>query len=347
MKVIPTILILVCFLATANHVEARSKKETALILNELKEIRSALNRIADELSEIRASKEKQSKANQLLSGTSTFTRQGPDIDKLVDITLPDNASPDEIKKYIREIITASQGQSTYSDHDPQVLMLTKIGKENISLLIDSYIFSGSMTNFHIEYAILKLADESSKNVILNALPMHHNLVKAVVQNGWEADARDIILKELKKGGQYLPVEWIKTAAGYGDSESYDLLKKYFVNGKNQAQTYSVIQYFPIEKLSEAVAEAWERGKYDNEYNRISMATVAVRYGHLDALEVLVDVLASGNRDNYWVTQEARPAVLQSTDFRGSNAELKDWFEANRSLLRFDTEKKKFVMDSKG
>ena len=108
-----------------------------------------------------------------------------------------------------------------------------------------------------------------------------------------------------------------------------------------------IQRFPIEDLPAAVAEAWEKSKYEQGYNRISMAVIALQYGHLDALEALVESLASEGPDSYWMIQEARPAVLQYTGFKGSNKELKSWFEANRSVLKFDSEKKKFVVDTKG
>ncbi len=129
MKIITMILILAGCLSTTTYADNTSKDENRLILEELKEIRSALNRIADELSEIRSSKEKQDDIRQSFSGTFPLNSRGPDIDKLADITLSNDAGPDEVKKYIRDIIKASQGQSTYSDRDPQVAMLAKIGKK--------------------------------------------------------------------------------------------------------------------------------------------------------------------------------------------------------------------------
>ena len=348
MKILYLILMLTVFLSTISYADDSSTNDTKLILNELREIRASLNRIADELAEARAEIEKQKSLQPLSTDINPFDNsQGPDINKLADLTISDNAGPDEIKRYILSIIAASQGQNTFSDRDPQVAMLTKVGKKNLPMLIDAISFSRSMNhNYHIERAIINLADESNKSLILKSLPVHHDLVRAVIQKGWESDARDILFAELKNPGQYLPTEWIRAVANLNDRESYPLLRDYFINGTNRAWTYKTIQHLPIENMPEAVEEAWNRSKYEHGYNRISMATIAIGYGNLDALEALVNSLTSETHDSYWVNQDARPAVLQYTNFTGSNAELKDWFQNNRSFLRFDPEQKKFVIGRK-
>ncbi|MFC1841374.1 hypothetical protein ACFL1N_17545, partial [Thermodesulfobacteriota bacterium] len=150
MKVLYITLILACFLTSISYADNASTNETGLILNELREIRSALNRIADELSEIRSENEKRKAVQRLSVNTPQFTRQGPDIEKLADITLPDNASPDEVEKYILGIIAASQGQNSFSSRDPQVTMLTNVGKNNLPLLIEALPYSRSTTSIHIE-----------------------------------------------------------------------------------------------------------------------------------------------------------------------------------------------------
>ena len=92
-------------------------------------------------------------------------------------------------------------------------------------------------------------------------------------------------------------------------------------------------------------KAWNRSRYGDDCNRLYMATVAVQYGHLDALEALIDALVSADpkSESHWLPQQARPAVLRATDFRGANTELESWFRANRNALRFDADAKKFVV----
>lgn len=336
--------LLACLLATTVYATDATTNDTGgLILEELRSIRSSLDRIADELSELRTVDERRKAVQSLSVDYPAFTRQGPDIATLADLTLPDDPSPKEVKQYILDIVSASQGQNTFSDRDPQVALLTRVGRENLPLLIEALSYARSMNDYHIKRAIVNLADESNKSLILDSLPIHQDLVTAVIQHGWEEDARDILLTELKNTGQYLPTEWIQAAASLNDPESYPLLRDYFINGQNRSWTYKAIKHLPIEDMPGAVAEAWQRSKYGDDCNRIYMAIIAVKYGHLDALAVLVDSLTSGTPDSYWSSQEARPAVLRHTGFRGSNSELGRWFEANRDQLRFDAESCKFIM----
>lgn len=343
-----TASLLACILATTIHAKDITTNETGvLILEELRSIRASLDRIADELSDLRAADEKRKSVQRLSVDYSSFNRQGPDMDKLAEVALSDDPSPEEVKQYILDIVSASQGQNTFSDRDPQVALLTRVGRDHLPLLIEALSYSRSMNDYHVRKAIVNLADEGNKSLIFEALPIHQDLVTAVIQHGWEGDAKDILLTELKSTGQYLPTEWITAVARLNDPESYPLLRDYFINGQNRSWTYRAIEHLPIKDMAGAVEEAWKRSKYSHDSNRNYMAVIAVRYGHLDALEALVDMLTFGTPDGYWSSREARPAVLRYTDFRGSNSELEHWFNTHREQLRFDPKISKFVIVPEG
>ncbi len=127
-----------------------------------------------------------------------------------------------------------------------------------------------------------------------------------------------------------------------DPATYPLLRDYFINGQNRYWTYKEIKNLPIEDMAGAVAEAWQNSKNGDDCSRQYMALAALPYGHVDAFEALIDML--GDPGNRWITTKSRPAILQVVDFRGSNAELVEWFATHRDQLRFDTETKKFVVD---
>lgn len=314
------------------------------MLEELRQMRTSLERIADEMTQLRKNEsEKKARVGDLADWDS-FQRRGPDIRQLAEIKLPDHANKDQINKYILDIAAASQGQNVWSDRDPQVAMLTKVGNNNIQLLIDTLTLTGDMNNYHIIRAIEILADEKSKPLILDALPIYHELVRVIIQRGWESDAKNILLTELKNSGQYLPIEWITAVANLNDSNSYPLLRDYFIKGQNKYQTFKAIKGLPIENISEAVDEAWQKSKNGDDCNRQYMAMVALEYGHVDALSTLIDVLTSGEANNSWTSHEIRPAILRVVDFRGSNEDLAQWFRTNRDKLRFDPKTKKFVTD---
>ncbi len=275
-----------------------------------------------------------------------FDRKGADHDALAKITLPDNPSSEQLNQYISDIVAASSGQNSFSTEDPQTAMLAKIGRENISLLIAKIPESPSWSSasYYLVEAVARLASESNKTLIFNALPTKKELVKVVVKKGWELDARDILIQGLKDGGN-LSTEWINTVATLRDKESYPLLRNYFINGNIRSWTYKAIKNLPIENLSGAVAQAWERSQYAHSYERNSMAVIAAEYGHLDALAVVIDALMSEESKDYWLSQEARPALLRCTGFFGTNEEFVEWFKLNKNRLRFNPETKKFEVDA--
>jgi len=308
------------------------------VLQELQEIRASLSRIENDVSEGRKAEEKPLP----VCPSSSFSARKADPRELSKIHLPEAPTQEQVQKYIRDIQLATQGQNSFSNTDLQVAMLTRLGPENVSLLIEALSLGSGMNAYHLRSAIINLADDSNKARILEALPIHHELVSAVAKRGWVDDARDILLTELKVSGQRLPTQWIQTVALMNDEESYPLLREYFINESNRSSTYNAICYLPIEDLDGAVAEAWESSRYDQEYERTAMAMIATEYGHLDALTVLIEGLTYGSISEYRIS-DARGAIMKSTDFRGSNDELAEWFKLNKDQLTFDPETKKFII----
>ena len=314
-----------------------------LVLEELKGIHSSLEVITEKLSEQEASRQK------LISFSSKFgssTGREVNVDKLIDITLPNNPTSEDVKKYIQKIRTASIGQRGYSARDPQVALYAEVGQKNLPHLIDSLSRGDSHTmhDYHIIFAITQLVDDAHKSLILDSLSRHPSLVKVVLEKGWEVDAREILLTELKTE-QRLSTDWVKATAMLNDPESYPFLRDHFIKAGNRSQTYDAIKNLPLEDMTGAVAEAWEGSQYEHEYERQRMAVIAVEYGRVDALGFLVDALITppdSNASNY-MRKEMRFALLKTTDFRGSNEEFKEWFETNQDHLRFDQESKIFVI----
>jgi len=328
----------------ANAQDIRTNDINQATLQELGRIRVALERIAENLGQLTTNETQRRAFSKAYLGDDAFQARGPDLEQLSRIKLPEPADPAQVRKYIRAIVAASQGQNSWSDRDPQVAMLTKVGTANIPLLIEALSLNGAPSDTHIVKAVVILADDTSKPVILEALPIHHDLVTAVIKRGWEKDAQPILLTELKNAGEFLPEEWIQAVVNLNDPESFPLLRTYFINGMNNANTYNMIKRLPIQDLPAAVAEAWKRCKYENVYLRQGMAIVALEYGHVDALASLIDLLASGEMNLPEWSNQVRSAVLKYVEFRGSNEDLVQWFQKNRDKLRFDPKAKKFVTD---
>lgn len=321
-----------------------SVKDSAL-QEELRGIRTSLDLMAKDIAEIKKAQSAQTLAARRATLNMPMDSKGADREALAKITLPDNPSPEQVTQYISDIVVASRGQNSFSSEDPQIAMLVKIGRENISLLIANIDVSSSWSrSYYLVEVVERFADESNKTLIFDALPTKKELVKVVVKKGWELEARDILVQGLKDGG-YLSTEWINAVATLHDEESYPLLRNYFINGNNRPWTYKAIQNLPIKDLSGAVAQAWEKCLYAHSSERNSMAVIAAEYGHLDALAVVIDSLMLEKSNEYWLSQEARPALLRCMDFFGTDAEMFEWFNLNKKRLRFNSETKKFEVDA--
>ena len=345
MKTIKLFLTLLILSAGPALMAAEGTTDTnAAIRKELREVRAMLAEIKAELAELK----NQMKA---LRPSEEPTRpKGPDLKALQKIKLPENPTDDQVREYIDSIITASEGQRIWSGKDPQVRMLAQLGRERLKLIIDAL----EPGDFHLIKAIEQLATEADKQLIIDELRKHHGLVKIILREGWERDAKDTLVRVLATRPRSLPTEWIKAVARLKDPKTYDDLKAYFLEGLNPHYTYKALVDLPNFDLAGAVAEAWDfikdypSGPSDSMgYERKkTVAIIAVGYGHLDALEFLVKQQPVP-QENSWTYKSIRHAILRHSDLSGTKAEIADSFEKHKHLLVFDSEKKKFVVVKDG
>lgn len=269
---------------------------------------------------------------------------GPALDRIAKIKFPQERSDGNLKNYINEIIVANQGVRSYSSQDPQVKMLARVGADNLQLLIDALpIGSSSISgSYHLKQAIQLLADESHKDLILKELPIRQQLVSVVLERGWQEDAREILISEMNDaGGDQLSTDWFRAVASLQDPETYDALTRYFASSMNAGYLYQYISMLPGIQLDDAVAKAWEKAKYSNSnYTVGRMASIAIEYGHQDAVEALIDCIKNPP-PHLSSLVNPRLTLLMHLDTKGSNKDIIDWYEANKDNLVFDPESKKF------
>lgn len=333
----------------AAQVLTRSGQE---MLRELREIRAILMVVRADIAELKKEIQKKKESDEEdedLTNFGNFRKRSANPAKLRAIKLPENPSEDQIKDYVQEIMTASRGQNSFSSADPQVRMLTRVGAEHLNLLLDSMGQPGEGRHFggryHVQEAILKLAEEGHKKLILDSLSHLTFLVKVVLDKGWERDAREVLLQELASAPQQLPMEWVQAVANLRDAETYDDLKWYLINRNGRHNTYQAIRHLPDIDLADAVAKAWGKTGH-HEWEERGIAKIAIEYGHLDAMEYLVNFLADEHQ-NRWEVSGIRQLVLRHLDFYGSNKEMAEWIKKNEDQLIFDKKTKKFTIAQNG
>jgi hypothetical protein len=329
-----------CATQITQAVETATTSQNAVnkaILKELREIKKQLKSINAKL---------EKKQNISLDNftfpiptSSSFTEKKISLSVLDKIKLPKNPTDADIKKYIYAIMWLSKDQRSFSPSDPQVAKFTELGAERLPIMVQCLDNSNSLRSYHLLQAIIRLTDDNHKEIIIKALPKHKELVRAILSEGWENDARKELIIGLKRYQSYIPYEWVQAVVNLNDPKTYPLLREYFIKGQNKSHTYNTIKNLPIKNMDDAVSEAWRRTPYDK-YHRTTMSAIAVKYGHKDALEYLIDALLE--KSNFY-NVTPRATVLKHIDFSGDNKAIQKWFRKNKSKLVFNKITKKFKL----
>jgi len=279
-----------------------------------------------------------------------FQPRGPDEEALAKITLPENPTKEQVRKYVQDISNASRKQNSFSDRDPQVEMLMKVGPANLDVLLDSlshsqgFNFGFGMMHMYIMAAVKALAGNEHKEMILKHLAQERELSEIVLEKGWSEDAKSILTDALRERATRLPREWIEAVASFKDPATYDSLKWYLANGDSPSMTYEAIKDLPGIELSQEVAECWERVKNEEQpWETQQMAAIAMEYGHLDALEKEVELLSNDEVSHFGPNLQPRRLIARYTEAHGTPDEIRKWYEENKGRLVFDKAARKFVV----
>ena len=309
------------------------------MMKSLKEINKQLTAISKQLKEIK--EEVKDSDVPLTLVRTNYTTKGPDIRRLAKIKLPKKPTKKQVEDYVNKIIRVSQGQNRFSSTDPQVAMLSKIGSENIDLLLRY------AQNYYARSAIPNLVTKKDKKKILEALKIYPQLITCVVKNGWTKDAKEIIFDRLKHnyGGAYLPPQWINTAVELASKKEYGLLEKYFITGMNPDMTYKALNQLEGFDLKKAVDKAWKYQKRGAQpWQKRQMAAIAASFGHKDALKYLVN--AYRTEINQHLKGQIRTSLYQLTGQTLSPKEMYKWYKDNESKLTFDPDESSYKIIAK-
>ncbi|MCK4300984.1 MAG: hypothetical protein KAX80_15695, partial [Planctomycetes bacterium] len=311
------------------------------IVKELQALKRAVEGLADRVEKLEARLQEQQEereAGLAWPGSVRSERKGADLKALRKIRLAADATKEQVRDYVHQILDVSRGQIRFISTDPQAGMLARVGPEHLDVLLEAATI-GYRGDMYVRQAIVRLARDEHKAMILEALPYDMELVEVVLRKRWEQDAKETLVAELRSAPSHVPTGWIRAVARLKDPDTYDDLKRYLIHGHNRSWTYNAIRNLPGIDLAETVAEAWEWAR-DDPYDDSQMASVALAFGHIDALELVMDSLDLPS-DTPGTIYQARQLALRHTEARGTNEELRRWFQQNKHRLVFDPEARKF------
>jgi len=268
---------------------------------------------------------------------------GPDLARLDTIMLPAGATEDHAWVYIRDIVRATEGQRRISINDPQVEMLVALGHDHMPLLLQTLEMPA--LQYYASAAVREAANDSHKQLIIDALLNHEQLIMVIQRNDWVADARDQIMLGLNRGIEYTPRVWVQALADLQDPTTYDTLSLQLYRVRCSKYYYTVVKDLPGIDLDQAVFASWEivhtSPTHARELREISQ--IAVSHGHIGALAHLISLLPNEAPAHPGRADEIREAILGHIDFAGSDEQVRDWFDTNEEQLRFSRSSGKFYV----
>lgn len=263
-----------------------------------------------------------------------------DLETLDQITLPHDATREQVRNYITEILTASRRLESNDEHDPQVGMLEKVGAENVDLLIQ---MARDNHNYYLNHAINTLAQPDHKEMVIEAFATNHDLINTIVDHGWQSDAKSTLL-EVFADRKENSSKWVVAVAMLNDPSTYDSLKNYYIDCPTE-DVFKALQSLPNFDLAGTVDLAWKKARRGQSWQIRDMLQPAAQFGESDVIDVIINILKKKERDNY-LNQRARMVLKQYTPATGAtDSDLIAWYDSNKANLVFDHQTGKFIIQS--
>ena len=268
--------------------------------------------------------------------------KGPDYLLLNKIKLAKKPTKKQVTEYIKKVLAASKGQNRYGSNDPQIAMLSKVGSDNVDLLIDN------IKNYYVNCAIANVATEKNKKQILEAFKKHHELASCIVKKNWGKDAKETIFKYVKDNNKitgYRPHVWANAVVQAASPKEYPLIEDFFANAGNPEMIYGILGGLEDFDMKKAADKGWAKKKNQRKtYSKGNMAIIAAKYGNKDALKYLA--CNFGKEKNKYLARDMKNTVYQLTRKNYSSEKMEKWFNANEKNLVFVPDDEEYIIRKK-
>lgn len=306
-------------------------------------------------------------AQELVDQTASLLKQ------LEPLVLPDNPTPEQTEAYVKEHMRIIQSMR----HFPRERNLAKqidlekrfdtIPNRDIHLLFEQVAEYTSVQPIAARL-IEKRDPKDYKDIVIAGLYDHPNNIIAIKQHGWYEDAKEPILRKLEESNKMPPLAWWQAFTEVAEPKHYSKLTDIFLSEDFFVTDYQFyLDILPgydmaalvrknIDAIERKIGEI-ERGERfgcrvrQRGYLRTQMAAAA-KLGDVEMLGRVINALDDpddpDNLERIWFYTTNRIDirrfhVTRVIDFKGSNAEITEWFEANRDALVFDNFSKRFLI----
>jgi hypothetical protein len=304
-------------------------------------------------------------AQELASEDSVF------LEELKPLVLPDNPTREQAETYVKEHVRILESTKNYprANRLAREINLEKrmdaIPNRDIDLLFeqaDEFI----LVRAHFARVIEKRHPKAYKAIVIAGLYDHPDNIIAIKHHGWYQDAKEPILRKLEDSNAMPPLAWWQAFTEVAEPKHYAKLKQLFLSEDfyiiDYKQYLEILPGYDIADTTRAnvlaidqkIEEINARIRFgcansQRFYRRTEMAAAA-QLGDVEILGRLIDELDDpDDRQRIWFYTSNRidtwrNYVTRVIDFKGSNKEIREWYEANRDDLVFDNFTKRFIIE---
>ncbi len=313
------------------------------ILVELKALNAKLETLSGKLEENTKAVAKLKTAPAAIGAALPHVPRTGDKEALDKLKLADNPTPDDIRKYIREIQKATEGQNSFAPSDQQVDLYRQIGPGNLEVILP-FLRANGIGAYHLQNALDGLVGIEDKELAIKKIKEYPTLAIAFVKNGWVEDAREELLTILEKSDNP-PHELARDAAQLVKTDAdRKRLIDIFCTRPNQFALLTTIKTFPNTDMREITERAFENFRYTQHWNRQQYATAAANEGSLKALDGLIEMMpepGDNSNNNSYMRDQIGKALLALTGRPANPTALRKWYDENKEKLVFNKERGRF------
>lgn len=291
------------------------------------------------------------------------------LEEFNQLVLPDNPTPEQSEAYVKEHIRILASTKNYplANRLARKMDLEKrfdaIPNRDIHLLfeqVDEFI----LVRETVARVIEKRDPKDYKAFVIAGLDDHPNNIIAIKHHGWYPDAKEPILRQLEESVTMPPLAWWQAFVEVAEPKHYAKLKQLVLTDDDNAVEMAFLEMLPgydmlatrraniaaIDKRIEQIEAGLVFGCPVRQrfYLRDEMA-VAAQAGDVQMLGRLIDQLDDpGKQERVWFYQTNRidmwrKCVRQVIDAKGSNKEIRAWYEAHQKDLIFNNFTKRFTL----
>ena len=180
-------------------------------------------------------------------------------------------------------------------------------------------------------------------------------IGVIVKNGWCEDAKEAIVKRVLSADKTLDRTWFNAAVELKDPRLYAKLHEATVASDYAYERLEMLKAIPDYDLLYTIRSVLKR--VENQGVRLKvhhdsglgkeryLHFLAAENGDIQSLAELISDLPKQVElsSGYSTPGNPRLPVIKLIDFKGSNLEIRAWFEANRDKLVFDSLSRRFIL----